>query len=113
MTAHFAPWAAADKEPRSFRQLSPWVHSRLAALGPALGAARKERRAVAGFGLWTTRITAVLSTLVHHGTGHQRALSPGEMDGFAPARACRAEPYRITARRKIMRTPKMRVSTAY
>src|SRR6185437_15916512 len=71
MTAHFAPWAAADKEPRSFRQLSPWVHSRLAALGPALGAARNERRAVAGFGLWTTRITAVLSTLVHHGTGHQ------------------------------------------
>src|SRR6185437_5456815 len=77
MTAHFAPWAAADKEPRSFRQLSPWVHSRLAALGPALGAARKERRAVAGFGLWTTRITAVLSTLVHHGMGHQPLVHHG------------------------------------
>ena len=46
-----------EKKRSPFRGLSPCAHSRLAALGPALGAAARGRRAVAGYGLWTTEIT--------------------------------------------------------
>jgi hypothetical protein len=45
------------KKGSSFKGLSPCIHSRLAALGPALGAAAKRRCAVAGCGLWTMEIT--------------------------------------------------------
>ena len=48
----------------------------LALLARPLGPAAKSAGPSAGFGLWTTGITVVRSTLVHHGTGdHQK---PGE-----------------------------------
>lgn len=58
MTAYPPPQHCRQaKKGSSFKGLSPCIHSRLAALGPALGVAAKRLHAVAGFGLWTTEIT--------------------------------------------------------
>jgi hypothetical protein len=58
MTAYPRPSTVPQaKKGSPLKGLSPCIHSRLAALGPAVGAAAKRRRAVAGCGLWTMEIT--------------------------------------------------------